>query len=289
MTTVIGVDIGGSHITAAQVNLRDRSLLANSLSRKAVNAHGTAAEIIAAWSEVIQEALAAEAGVDKKIGIAVPGPFDYENGISLIRDQNKYDALYGMDVKELLAESLGMDSSEIRLMNDAGCFLRGEVFGGAARGYERAIGLTLGTGLGSAAYAKGEADDAALWQAPFREGIAEDYISARWFVNRYEQLAGTRLKGVREIAELCPQDAHAVRVFQEFAIALGEFLNFFIEKENPEVIVIGGNIAQSYALFAEGVKAHLKEPSIPIRIARLGEEAILIGAASSWKENNTLK
>jgi glucokinase len=289
MTTVLGVDIGGSHIAAAQVNLSDRSLDADSLVRRSVNAHAPAAEIIAVWADVIEQALARHSKVANKIGIAMPGPFDYERGISLIRDQDKYDALYGMNVKELLAESLRLEVSAIRLLNDAGCFLGGEVFGGAAQGFERAIGLTLGTGLGTATYANGQASDAALWQAPFREGIAEDYISARWFVQRYHALSGKRLTGVREIADLYAQDPGARAVFDEFGETLAEFLNFFIEKEDPEVVVIGGNIARAYGLFAEKLKEYLKFPSVAIRIASLGEEAILLGAASDWKEPDALR
>ncbi len=60
----------------------------------------------------------------------MPGPFDYEKGISFIKDQNKYESLYGLNVKEMMAERLGVSTDHIRLMNDAGCFLQGEVMGG---------------------------------------------------------------------------------------------------------------------------------------------------------------
>ena len=36
------------------------------------------------------------------IGIAIPGPFDYGNGISLIKDLEKYESLYGTNIKETL-------------------------------------------------------------------------------------------------------------------------------------------------------------------------------------------
>lgn len=283
MSTVLGVDIGGSHITAALVDLTNRSLLPGTLIRKPVNAQAGATEIIAVWSNAMEEAFGKQPPAFRKIGIAMPGPFEYEKGISRIRGLHKYDALYGMNVKELLATRLHIRPEDIRLMNDAGCFLRGEVFSGAARGFKRAIGLTLGTGLGTATYADGMAQDAALWQTPFKEGKAEDYISSRWFVQRYHALSGQRLQGVKEIRERFPQDPVARQLFAEFAGNLAGFLDFFIRKEAPEVVVMGGNIARAYELFANELKARLTAKAIPIQLAQLGEEAALIGAASCWE------
>lgn len=287
MSTVLGVDIGGSHITAALVDLTKKELLPGTLVRQPVDAHAGAAEIIKVWSKAMEEAFLTQADLSRKVGVAMPGPFEYETGISRIRDLHKYDALYGMNVKELLATQLHIPPESIRLMNDAGCFLRGEVFGGAAGGFSRAIGLTLGTGLGTATYTDGIAQDAALWQTPFRKGKAEDYISSRWFVQRYQALTGEQLQGVKEIRERYPQDPFAQQLFAEFAGNLAEFLDFFIRKENPEVVVLGGNIARAYELFADELQARLQVKSIPIRIALLGEEAALIGAASCWEESGT--
>lgn len=289
MSTVLGVDIGGSHITAALVDLSNRKLLPGRLVRKPVNAQADATAIIEAWSEAMEEAFAPLPAASRKIGIAMPGPFEYEKGISRIRGLHKYDALYGLNVKELLAERLQLQPVDIRMMNDAGCFLRGEVFGGAAMGFNRAIGLTLGTGMGTATYADGKAQDAALWQTPFKEGKAEDYISSRWFVQRYLALTGEQVPGVKEIRERFPHDPFAQQVFAEFAENLGDFLNFFIQKETPEVVVIGGNIARAFELFTDALKARLSVKNIPLRLSRLGEEAALIGAASCWDEMGTMQ
>ena len=69
------------------------------------------------------------------------------------------------------------------MMNDASCFLKGEVFGGAAKGYNHVIGITLGTGLGSATFKNGVVYDGDLYYTPFKESTAEDYLSTRWFIN----------------------------------------------------------------------------------------------------------
>ena len=50
---VLGVDIGGSHITAAVLNMVDRSILQNSYTRKWIDSHGKPELIIQNWSKAI--------------------------------------------------------------------------------------------------------------------------------------------------------------------------------------------------------------------------------------------
>lgn len=283
---VLGVDIGGSHITAALVNLATKELLEDSYTRMKVDAHGTATEIIAVWSEAIIVAFSKYQLDQRKIGIAIPGEFDYKNGISLIKDQDKYDVLYKLNVKALLAKSLAITPESIQMMNDAECFLRGEAFSGAAKGYKHAIGLTLGTGLGSARYHEGIAEDAGRWSTPFREGIAEDYLSTRWFKETYEARTNQPISGVKAIAERAieKKDPVSVLLFNEFGKTLSEFLIPFVQEDQPEVIVLGGNIANAAALFSPVLEDSLQKAAvnIPVKKAILGEEAALIGAASCW-------
>lgn len=282
---VLGADIGGSHITAGLVNLESRRLLEDSLIRKQIDSHETTDVIIKSWCEAIKEAMRKHDVVPKRIGISIPGPFDYENGISLIKDQDKYDALYGLNVKKLLAEALLFERENIKLINDAGCFLRGEVFGGAVHGFDRAIGLTFGTGLGTARYREGEAEDAALWKSSFKDSIAEDYLSARWFIKRYKELSGIQVAEVKEIVMQAEKNKNAKTVFNEFGQNLSDFLNTFIKSDEPETVLFGGSISKSYHLFSSALKKGLKEQyrHIPLKRATLGEKAALIGAASYWK------
>ncbi|HEY0271808.1 MAG TPA: ROK family protein, partial [Chitinophaga sp.] len=120
---VLGIDIGGSHITAALVNLDTRNVVEDSWRRTRVNSMGTAQEIIHEWCVVITEIFDAYQPAQKKLALAMPGPFDYQAGISLMQNQQKYDALYGLNVKELLAAACGVPVTNIHLINDAACFL----------------------------------------------------------------------------------------------------------------------------------------------------------------------
>ena len=283
----IGADIGGTHITAALIDLNSKSIIPDSVKRTHVNAAGTADEIIKAWADCIKEAR-----LDKKVEsicLAIPGPFDYEAGISLITGQAKYENLYKLNVKDMLAAVLGFPVQSIFLENDAACFLQGEVFSGAASNYakETVIGITLGTGLGSAIYRSGTSKDGDMWRWPFKEGIAEDYICTRWFVKRWKEITGESVNGVREILESDSPKKKADQLFAEFNSHLSAFLFDFIANESPAAIVIGGNIAKAYDWFGPTLTSIInsKHSSIKIEQAILGEEAPLAGAVSSWLQS----
>ncbi|RDC54518.1 ROK family protein [Pedobacter chinensis] len=278
----LGVDIGGSHITAALINLETRSLVKNSIKRSAVNSQESKEVILKAWVNIINDAFNGMPNSSKLIGIAMPGPFDYEEGISLIKDQDKFKSLFNVNVKEELAQRLEIPSENIHFINDAAGFLQGEVFAGAAKGNANVLGLTLGTGLGSSICVNHKATDADLWNSEFLSGIAEDYLSTRWFVKRYNQLSGKTLDGVKELVAAVKVDQLAIQVFMEFGYNLAQFLIPIINKNKIDTVIIGGNIAQAFNEFSPELIATLKgnEIDASIKISELKEHAALIGAAS---------
>lgn len=286
---VLGADIGGSHITASLVDIHNREILSSTVSRRDVNSGGTAGQIIGEWSEVMQNCFGKAKLRNQKIGIAMPGPVDYEIGFCYIKGQNKYESLYGANLKELLAEALDVDVEGIRMINDAAGFLAGEMFIGAGRGFSKVVGLTLGTGLGSALYDNGTAIDADLWHTPFMDGKAEDYISAPWLLSAAANLTGTQFQNVRQMAEKSAADERLLEVFDEFGKNLGSFLSHFISQEKPELVVLGGNVAKAYPLFSSAMEKQLQadDRRVPVRVAQIGERAALVGAAALW-ENNLL-
>lgn len=281
---IIGADIGGTHCTAALVDLQQKKIVSSSIVRTDIDASAEAGEIITAWSSCI-----ASAKKNTDIGavcLAMPGPFDYERGISWMQEQHKYEKLYGLNIKELLAQSLQMSPEEIFMNNDAACFLYGEVFAGAAAKYadETVIGITLGTGLGSAVYKQSSAKDADLWCMPFKEGIAEDYLSSAWCIRRFRELTGIVVPGVKQLAQLVTTNENAKIVFVEFGSNLAQFLLQFIQMEQPAAVFIGGNISKAFPLFGYTIRHVIgsQYPHINIEPSILGEEALLLGAVGSW-------
>lgn len=278
----IGVDIGGSHITAGIVDMRRKIVHSHSVCRNEVNRNGSADEILNVWAETIRQAIGLVENSFAGIGFAMPGPFDYEEGICLIKGFDKYEALYGMSVRFELAKRLRVPPQDIVFRNDAEAFLEGELFCGAARDYKHAIGLTLGTGLGSAISHNGVTHDAELSVLDYQGEKIEEWVSTRGLIRIYKELTGVPIHDALAIAEYYHTKDEARQTFKIFAGHLSWFLQRFIEKEEPEVVVIGGNIAKSFNLFIDDVTNNLVEAkvSLPkIVQATLGENALLIGGA----------
>lgn len=279
---VVGIDIGGSHITAGIVDMDGKSVFGETIIRRYVDCHAAAEDILQVWTDTITDVWRKSGLSGTKIGFAMPGPFDYGEGICYIKDLAKYESLYGLDIRNALAERLSIEGKNILFRNDAEAFLDGEIFCGAAKGYKEVIGITLGTGLGSACSHEGVTTDAELGVMKYDENIIEESVSTRGLLNNYFQLTGIKLNHAKDIADRYDTDEHARIAFSKFAKDLTWFLHFFISREQPEVLVIGGNIANSWALFMpqvlQGLHTSLeKQPEI--KPAILGEDAAMIGGA----------
>lgn len=283
---VTGVDIGGSHITVCLVDLQAQEVVAGSELRYHIDSSAAPGEVIAAWAAPIREANGRAGLAPGLVGIAMPGPFDYEKGICLIKDLAKYEQLYGLNVKDLLAASLGITASDIRMVNDATAYLIGEHQFGSGRGAASVLGITLGTGLGSAWCMDGRMVDGDLYCFPFREGVAEDYVSTRWLLNTYAENTGARMESVREMSEAAKTgNTAAAGVLRQFGESLGEIIVQRFSPALPERAVIGGNIARSADLFIPDCERVIRDAgfSTSIVTALLGETAALMGAACLWK------
>lgn len=284
----VGVDIGGTHLTAGLIEMNEIKVVRSTVVRNKLNSKGAADKILAVWISTIKHVMANSPSVVERVGFAMPGPFDYENGICLIKGFDKYESLYGMNIRELLAEALLLKPGNIRFRNDAEAFLAGELYGGAAKGYKDAIGVTLGTGLGSAISHDAVTIDAALSVTPYANGeMIEEFVSTRALLKFYRNLSGVELKDAEKLAVLCKTDVHAIKAYTFFGEHLTWFLEKFIRAENPEVVVIGGNIANAWDLFMNQVLEALRQKlKVMPQIVRaiLAEDAALVGGACCFHE-----
>jgi glucokinase len=279
---VIGVlDIGGTHVTAARVDLASSSVEPGSHRRIALDPDGTREELLGG---ILRAAGAAAAPAIRRWGVASAGPFDYENGICRIRGVGKLDALYGVDLRRELATALGLDDPGlVRFLNDAEAFLLGEAWAGAARGHARAVGLTLGTGLGSAFLADGRIVRAGPGVFPggdahvvdFRGRPVEETISRRGLLAGY---GGDATLDVKEIADRARSgEPRARTTFDELAAALGEFLAPWLGSFAPTCVVVGGSIARAWDLIGPVLERAL--PAAGVTVAENIDDASLLGAA----------
>lgn len=213
------------------------------------------------------------------VGMAVPGPFDYQNGICLIEGLNKYEALYGMDIREMLADSLDIPSGSFKFRNDAEAAIAGEYLYGAGKDYQSVMGVTLGTGFGSALSRGGVTVDLNLGSESFSQTIADDYLSTRWFLKRYLEKSGISLMGVKELADLAEYTPSAKALFTEFAQNMGKVLQPAIEKYRPEALIVCGNIAKSHNIFFDELQKWI---AVPVHISTLWEFNALLGTLAMF-------
>ncbi len=288
----IGADIGGSHISCAAFDFSARKYLENTFAENDVDNHAEAEAVINAWGKAIRHTIS-RAGIENiaGIGFAMPGPFDYENGIPLFTGaNNKYEKIYGINVPHELRQYLDLPVDfPIRFINDATAFAIGEDWVGQARGARRSLSITLGTGFGSAflkdsvPVVSGDEVPAngCVWHLPFDEGIADDYFSTRGLVNRYAKLSGKMLKGAREVAEAAKTDEVAKAVFSDFGSKLVDLLKPWLRRFEVESMVIGGNISNAHQLFFPALLVCLQREGLRVKVSvsELRDKASIIGSA----------
>jgi glucokinase len=287
----IGADIGGSHISCAAVDLEKEQILKETFASQKIDNKASAEDILRNWSIALSKTISK---IEKQqlagIGFAMPGPFDYANGIALFTHEvAKYENLHGIHVAEKLKESLQLNGSDVRFMNDASAFAVGEAWLGKAAGTGRSLSVTLGTGFGSAFVDQGvpvvERTDVprlgCVWHLPFKEGIADDSFSTRWFIKRYTEKTGKQAAGVKEIANEAVSNNSVMEIFTEFGNNLGELLGPWLIKFKADALVIGGNVSGAFSLFGKPLEKSLGKQNCHIRISisELMEDAAMIGSA----------
>jgi len=297
----IGVDIGGSHISCAAVDLKSFRVLHETRTEKAVDNKAEASQIIGVWVQALSEVIEKiPENSLKGIGFGMPGPFDYVKGISYIKGVAKYERLYGCNVKNAISDNLNLhDNFPVRFMNDVSTFAVGEALVGKAAKAERSMSITLGTGFGSAFIANRipivDGPEVpklgCVYHLPYGDNIADDYFSTRWFIGRYKKLTGRDLKGVKEFAEHAGTDKVVMDLFEEFGTNLGIFLAPWLKRFRAEIVVVGGNISHAYNLFGDIFENSLKKEGCNCKVAlsELKEDAAFIGAAylldeKFWKD-----
>jgi predicted NBD/HSP70 family sugar kinase/mannose-6-phosphate isomerase class I len=293
----MGIDVGGTHITAGIVDLKKQELINNSIVRINTDSSGSLQSVLESWISLIKECLSM---IGNKpiagIGLAMPGPFDYANGISEILGLGKYESLFGLNIRYALASLLNgkIHPRRIRFMNDAHCFLAGETWK-ELNPSENIIGLTLGTGFGSAFcrgnqivfYGNEVPSGGFLYNQAFRDKTAEEYFNTQWFLNRYAELSNVQIENVKELANLALNNDTAMRVFEEFAVNLAEFLSEYINKFKAQKLIIGGSISKSAFLFKDILAKELvtSKINIDVKISNMGEHAALLGAGRLIDDN----
>ncbi|GGJ59978.1 ROK family protein [Deinococcus roseus] len=282
------LDVGGSHVTAAPIDLSHRTLLNPGRVRAPVH-HVDAAETILQtwWSALSMASLACENKSFSHITLALPAPFDYQHGIS--RMTHKYRQLFGLDVRALLQtqqQFSPLAGLPIFFANDADLFALGEHWAGMGQPFERMIGVTLGTGLGSGFVREGKIirsgpevpPEGELWNTPHLDGLAERHACGQAVSDSYGLLTGESCSA-EEISLRADQgDLQARSAFQTLGEHLVAILTPHVQAFEAQAVVVGGNVSRAWKHFGPALQEGL--PGAEVFPSQLREDAALLGGAA---------
>ena len=307
MRTAIGVDLGGSHTTAAVIGedgtihqQHEKDL--DDLSFDAV---------IAALDEVIGAALKdPDAQNVVGIGIGSPGNVEPRSGAVLYSPNFRWT---NVPLGETLRSHFDMP---VFVANDARCATLGEFVYGTGRGTKNFVLLTLGTGIGGGIIADGElilgnrfgAGEVGHHQIRPHDG----FVCGCGKIGCFEaQASGTGLirhafavapsfprsrlldidrdklgsKKIRKAAQ--SGDGHGLAAWKNYTADLSLGLANIIAFVNPEVIALGGGVSSAADFMLDSVRGTVDELTtmVPrgttrIVVAQLGNDAGQVGAAT---------
>ena len=249
--------MGGTNLRVGRI---ENGVVAQ-LVQEPCRAQGTEEEVLEQFYSMIAEVITPEV---ERIGVAVPSVVDYEQGI--VYNMMNVPSWQEVHLKELLEAKFGVKTT---VDNDVNCFVRGEFLYGAAKGCKNVVGITLGTGLGAGIVANGEVYRGANTGAgevcclPYLDSNYEEYTSSQLFKK-------WNTTGKDEAEKADKGDAQAIAHWNELGYHLGKLLQVILYTYDPEVIIIGGGIAQSAFRFKEAMMESLKENfQYPHEIERL--------------------
>jgi glucokinase len=297
----LAFDVGGTEIKANVLD-HNGNLYFSQVKSFAAKSNKSKKEILNNFIEII-ELLIEDIDDQSKficgIGFAFPGPFDYEKGISLMQNLDKYDALNQVNVREeilkLLMERQSLKqlfSSELKLIfqNDALLFSLGEAKFGKGKEFNRIACFTIGTGFGSTFIKDGKIvkseygipGHGMIYDQPFKDSIIDDYVSVRGLNHIAIKYFDKDVTG-KDLYKLASKGyQQAIEVFSEFGKTIGEAIGNYIQLFNPDVIILGGQISKSYELFKNQLKEQLHR-NIEIRVSENTSTSSIYGIFSLLK------
>jgi glucokinase len=283
------LDIGGTHVTAALVDLASGRVAPGTTRRRTLDGAAAARVLLDAIVGCATDVAAPDRAA---WGVAVPGPFDYEAGIARFEGVGKFDALNGVDVGAVLRQELPNRPRSVTFVNDAIAFAIGEWAFGSGRGHERMVGITLGTGVGSG-FLEGGSPVASGPRVPTRGEVyrlliddrpLEDTVSRRALLREYaRRQPGSPCTDVRDMAARAHDgDTAADEVLRNAFTRLGLALAPWLSRFRATALVVGGSMSQSWDLvhpsLTAGIHASHDVPNLRVLPARDSEGSALLGA-----------
>jgi glucokinase len=202
-----------------------------------------------------------------------------------LRHSDNLPRLVGTNIRPLLEEVVGR---EVVLENDARCFTLAEARFGAGKGARDVCGITLGTGIGSGLLLGGRLHRGSASQAgevcrlPLRGKSLEYYLSEAGLKRAYQDAGGdpSGQNGALLAAAARAGDGAALAAWRAYATDLTFLCEIVIGVVEPQVIVIGGALAQARDLLSPVLDKTLGGATSRVVYGELGPFAGVIGAAA---------
>jgi glucokinase len=300
------LDVGGTTIKGAVCALSGNDRIfarADFDSRSDADAHTIILNFLRIFDTLIRSI---EDGDKKIAGIAFafPGDFDYEKGIPLLKNVQKYDSLYGRDLPATFRSLIGssplgeyfVPDYRFVFVHDIAAFLLGKI-NQLPRAYQKIMTVCVGTGAGSAFYAHGKLVDHEfpgvpfkgwIYNKPFRDGIIDDYISVRGLANLAAHRMGRPVSGEELSRMAAHNQKEALSIFTLFGEMLAECLTPFFQSFAPDCFILGGGIAKGGSFFLGPVQNICAAYAVQLVVEPRSTEYAMEGLLRFYREKTAL-
>lgn len=288
MEQFIGIDIGGTEVKGVLCS-EDGTTVRE--AREKTEIVSGAQGVLGVVRTVLNSLSEAPGGI-RAVGIGTAGRINAANGDVVYATAN-LPGWMGLNIPR----SLGLDVP-VFVDNDANAALLGEHWLGAARGCDSVVMLTLGTGVGGANMFGGRLARGATWNGGEwghvilvpdglacncgNRGCAEQYLSGGALTRATRAAVSPSIRHGSEVWALCRQGLEpAAAVVHGFLEMLALFLYNIHTGINPERVVIGGGVVESWDAFRDalGEKLKVRGVTVPVVPAILGNRAGSLGGA----------
>lgn len=301
---VFAADLGGTHLRAAIID--EEGAIRSRVKYRTPATTGE--DIVGALVAAARECGLTSDRSYKAVSVVVPAAVNVAAGL-VVKSPN-LPCLNGFQLTSALTRQFNLPAL---IENDTRAAAVGEMWQGAARGYRTIVCVTMGTGVGGGIILDGK-----LWRGandsagevghtcidPFSDvacscgsrGCLERFASATAIVRMTRESQSRFPDSVLQTAGQFTSanvyqaglqgDALALEVLQRVGFYLGVALANLVNLLNPEMIVIGGGVANGWSLFEHEMRRQVAERAFPVPAAQVkivraecGDDAGLLGAA----------
>ena len=286
---ILGIDIGGSKVAAGIIDKNGTVLC----EKKEELPNGTdAGSLLSAIENICGQIVG---GYDfEKIGITIPGLADAKNGIWV------YAPFSGIKNFPIAEKIGGIYKKQVHIENDVNACAVAEKRFGCCGDVDDFLWITVSNGIGGSVFANGRLYSGYGGNAGeighIKVSEDENFLCGCGDFGCVEAVAAgpgiTKRHGknisARQIAALARAgDLAASEIMRETGYYIGKALSAAVNMLNPETVVFGGGVSQSFDLILPGIKDAMqrymfKSANKDIKLAQtaLAYNAALIGAAA---------